>query len=362
VLTRSDHYFVDYFHNISTFEENTVSVSDIGDRGGINSNIIVIHKNILQKVLTYIKQFLNGEILNYVHTNKLENQVINEEMFFKYAMNANSVKINYMKNMWFISADNVNDNTSISSNGNIYKYSSDYESAIKYLQNKGKQLVNLTTIANMYKSDKGTTYKCGHQYTIYYENILNYLSYRLNINKINLLEIGLNRDDQKDIPSLKLWNDYMENNINIYGFDICKEFLRFNGKYKNIKIYCGDQSNPNDLKQLYQNKYNIIVDDGYHATKHQQISFKTLWKTLEPQGIYVIEDLHFQPIQEKCMKTKDLLIEWQKGNYIASEFINANEVKSIKDEIEKIEFFDSKSKIWDPKLIKNALVLIYKKR
>jgi hypothetical protein len=57
-----------------------------------------------------------------------------------------------------------------------------------------------------------------------------------------------------------------------------------------------------------------------------------------------------------------ILLEWQKGNYIASEFINANEVKSIKDEIEKIEFFDSKSQIWDPNLIKNALVLIYKKR
>lgn len=223
---------------------------------------------------------------------------------------------------------------------------------------KINQLDELTKI---YLSDKGSFYKCSHKYTIYYEKIFNLLYNVKNIDKINLLEIGLNRDNQKDIPSLKLWNDYLNNNCNIFGFDIYDEFLKFNGLYDNIKIYCGDQSNKNDLIQLKENYYNIIIDDGYHASKHQQISFKELWNNILPGGIYIIEDLHWQPENEKGIKTKELLLEWKNDNYIQTEYITLQEVNNIKKNIEKIEFYDSKSKIWNKNDLKNAIVFIYKK-
>lgn len=223
---------------------------------------------------------------------------------------------------------------------------------------KINQLDELTKI---YKSDKGTFYKCSHNYVIYYEKIFDYLFNVKNYDKINLLEIGLNRDNQDDIPSLKLWNDYLNNNCNIFGFDIYYDFLKFNGLYENIKIYCGDQSNEKDLIQLKDNNYNIIIDDGYHASKHQQISLKELWSNVLPGGVYIIEDLHWQPQTEKCIKTKKLLLEWMNNNYIESEYINIQEVYTIKNEIKKIEFYDSKSKKWNKNNLINAIVFIYKK-
>lgn len=55
----------------------------------------------------------------------------------------------------------------------------------------------------------------------------------------------------------------------------------------------------------------VSLNDGFHALRHQQISFKTLWDSVEPGGYYVIEDLHYQPEIENGIKTKDLFENWQ---------------------------------------------------
>jgi hypothetical protein len=36
----------------------------------------------------------------------------------------------------------------------------------------------------------------------------------------------------------------------------------------------------------------IILDDGSHVAKHQEISFRTLFPMLKEGGLYVMEDLH----------------------------------------------------------------------
>jgi len=221
----------------------------------------------------------------------------------------------------------------------------------------------LTYLANKYKSDKGDQYMCSHHYTIPYQEIISMYLSELNkkstSNQFDLLEIGLNRDSTSSIPSLLIWNDYFYSNINITGFDINKEFLQFNSLYNNIKIFCGDQSNESDLQQLVYKQYNIIIDDGYHGSKHQQISFKTLWPSVKSGGYYIIEDLHYQPEQESCVKTKALFEQWKSGNFIESEYISISEIHSIQKEIHSIGFYDSKSKLWGDS-VKNAFVYIKK--
>jgi len=156
-----------------------------------------------------------------------------------------------------------------------------------------------------------------------------------------------------------MWNNYFNNNINITGFDININFLKFNNLYDNIKIIIGDQSNENDLEKLKYKKYDIIIDDGYHASKHQQISFKILWSNVKSNGYYIIEDLHYQPEPENCIKTKELFEQWKYNNWIESEFINKNDIINIKNEIEYINFYDSQSKLLDK--YNNSFLYIKKK-
>jgi len=223
----------------------------------------------------------------------------------------------------------------------------------------------LIDLANKYNSDKGTLYKCAHNYAIIYEEIIkkilyNYISNK-NPNKIDLLEIGLNRDDSLNIPSLMMWNEYFYKNVNITGFDINNDFLNFKNLYKNIHIIIGDQQVESDLKKLQYKKYDIIIDDGYHASKHQQISFKKLWHNIKSNGYYIIEDLHFQPVEEYCLKTKKLFENWKNNNWIDSEYISNEEIQYFKNTIESINFYDSQSQLWSEDSIKNSFVYIKKK-
>jgi hypothetical protein len=217
----------------------------------------------------------------------------------------------------------------------------------------------LTFLANYYNLDKGSEYSCSHHYTVIYQEIISDILEKTPLKRVNLLEIGLNRDNTDSIPSLLMWNDYFNKNINITGFDKNPIFQTFNSQYNNIKIYIGDQSNENDLGQLKYKEYDIIIDDGYHASKHQQISFKTLWSSLKSCGYYIIEDLHYQPEKETCIPTRMLFQLWQNGYWFSSEFINSNEIDVIKPQIKSIKFYDSKSKFWGDK-IKNAFVYIEK--
>ena len=217
----------------------------------------------------------------------------------------------------------------------------------------------LTFLANHYKTDKGNEYSCAHHYTIIYQEIISDILEKFPLKRIDLLEIGLNCNNTDTIPSLLMWNDYFYTNINITGFDINPNFHKFNKQYNNIKIYIGDQSNKDDLQQLKHKEYDIIIDDGYHASKHQQISFKTLWSSVKSGGYYIIENLHYQPEKETCILTRILFQLWQNSYWFTSEFINKQDIDLIKPQIKSIKFYDSKSKSWGDNT-RNAFVYIEK--
>ena len=103
----------------------------------------------------------------------------------------------------------------------------------------------------------------------------------------------------------------------------------------------------------------MVIDDGYHASKHQQITFKELWNTVRSGGYYVIEDLHYQPEPETCVATKTLFEHWQNGVWITSEYITQSDIDTITPTIDSIEFYDSRSTLWGDS-VKHALVYIRK--
>ena len=58
----------------------------------------------------------------------------------------------------------------------------------------------------------------------------------------------------------------------------------------------------------------IIVDDASHASHHQQFGFLELFPRLKSGGLYIIEDLRWQPNmmeRDRFTKTGDLFEEFQ---------------------------------------------------
>jgi len=158
--------------------------------------------------------------------------------------------------------------------------------------------MNLTELANKYGSDKGS-----HNYTQIYEKIFKSLKNQ----PINLLEIGINRTDCTHAPSLMMWRDYFPQ-ATICGFDI-RDFSAVD--LPGIKIFQGDQRKKADLMQVTEvcDQFDIIIDDGSHASLDQQASFWFLFAYVRENGLYIIEDLHIQPVQE--VKTKPPILQTQ---------------------------------------------------
>lgn len=191
---------------------------------------------------------------------------------------------------------------------------------------------DLTRIASKYLTDKGVTFFPFNGYTRQYRDLFDPLRFK----PITVLEIGLARkrdrnDPRVTCPSLQLWSEYFPH-ANILGFDI-DDFSMVH--LPRTKIFRGDQGKPEDLLKVVAEfpQLHIVIDDGSHASFHQQTSLRTLWKYLAPGGIYAIEDLDVQPPElERSLPcratTRDLLTDIPALNRII-------------DEVKSVRFFDS---------------------
>jgi len=216
--------------------------------------------------------------------------------------------------------------------------------------------MTLTELANHYSSDKGDSYKCAHHYTRHYEQA--FTKYKKK-KSLSILEIGLNRDDCSDVPSLRMYRDYFGKKAKLSGFDIRQEFKAF--EKEGFQIFIGDQSSPESLQQCLSGQYDLIIDDGSHASSHQQITLRELWAGVKPGGLYVIEDLHWQPFEENCEKTVAIAQNWLGGQIEGTAHLPESWMQSFWEEVEAVELLPSASPLHDAALTKNALLFIWKK-
>lgn len=171
----------------------------------------------------------------------------------------------------------------------------------------------LTELADHYGSDKGLTIEQGHGYTLLYEDLLE--PFRLK--EITFLEIGLKKGGPEcggtswayrgDSPSVEMWLEYFPK-IDLVGFDI-SDFSSQQKKHEKFAFLMGDLGNSEDLKKLssLRDYYDIILDDASHASDHQQMALSFLWDKIPSGGLYIIEDLHWQPwAHDAIPKTLDL--------------------------------------------------------
>ncbi|WP_298878341.1 glycosyltransferase [uncultured Bradyrhizobium sp.] len=203
----------------------------------------------------------------------------------------------------------------------------------------------LTQLAAKYDSDKGAVYKghIAHHYTRVYHEL-----FRSKVlEPIHILEIGLCRGRvegwaQDQVPSLQMWLDYFPN-AEIIGVDI-EDFSWFS--HPRVRIHRVDQGDRSMLEELARKEkpLDIIIDDGSHASVHQHLTLGVLFPALKPGGLFVIEDLDWQPPEIPsggAPLVKDVLNAMKAGGAFTSNVMTETEAKLISDEVDEILINDS---------------------
>jgi len=133
----------------------------------------------------------------------------------------------------------------------------------------------LSEVAKLFRTDKSYLHD-------YYNRFYNKLFSKYK-SSCDILEIGI-----LDGQSLKVWNEYFENGV-VHGMDI--KDLSLNES--RIRTFLVDQSDENQLFSFSNlgNKYDVIIDDGSHKMRDQQITIQILFDNLKSGGYFVIEDL-----------------------------------------------------------------------
>ena len=89
-----------------------------------------------------------------------------------------------------------------------------------------------------------------------------------------------------------MWTAYFPN-AKLTGFDI-SDFANFT--HERFDFVRGDCGVREDLEKLVdQGPFDIIIDDASHASFHQFLSMAVLMPTLKNGGLYIVEDLQWQP-------------------------------------------------------------------
>lgn len=182
-------------------------------------------------------------------------------------------------------------------------------------------MINLTDLADKYGSDKGST---KHRYTELYHMLFQpFINRKINFMEMGLLiggpEHGIDADRKtSDLPSIRMWLAYFQK-AHITGLDI-SDFSWF--KDDRFSFVRCDMDTRSSIEQATADlpTMDIILDDASHASHHQQNAFLTLFPKLRSGGLYIIEDLRWQPQayeKEAITKTAALFQSFQQTREFA---------------------------------------------
>jgi hypothetical protein len=134
-----------------------------------------------------------------------------------------------------------------------------------FLRNQGRQL-----------------YKWHHYFEIYHRHFQ-----RFRGRSPVVLEIGIFQGG-----SLQMWHEYFGPGTRLIGMDIEPRCSQFANEATSIVI--GDQSDPAFLAEVRRRfpHIDIVIDDGGHRMEQQITSFGELYPHLQPNGVYLCEDVH----------------------------------------------------------------------
>ena len=189
----------------------------------------------------------------------------------------------------------------------------------------------LCKIMEKNQSDKAPGLSGHHNYTLEYSRIFK----NIKDNASNIFELGLGTNNT-DIPSnmgengkpgasLYGWKEYFLN-AHIYGADIDSRILFSDDR---ISTFYVDQTNSETIDILWTNEklkniqFDIMIDDGLHELDANINFLKHSIHKLKPFGIYIIEDIIFDKIND-YIRELNYLKEKNNFTYIIKILENKN--------------------------------------
>lgn len=183
------------------------------------------------------------------------------------------------------------------------------------------------------------TDKYAHGFIDVYEPYFNDMS-----NSKHILEIGVYYGG-----SLKYLSDKFKDG-NIYGIDIENKTQYDEERIKTYIVNQEDRDSLNGFLKEVDVEFDIIIDDGGHTMKQQQVSFGILFKKLKKGGIYILEDLHTSRLEnfgtifpDDLITTLDMLQSFKFTNNIVSNHILDDEKEYIKNNVDSIKIWSKTS-------------------
>jgi predicted O-methyltransferase YrrM len=169
----------------------------------------------------------------------------------------------------------------------------------------------LTQLGLKYGTDKATY----HGFTEFYSTLLKGDCIK------HILEIGVFQG-----ASLRMWREYFPK-AHIMGFDVNPIHVP---ECSVLKVDSGNREQINITASILA-PFDLIIDDGGHTMKQQQVAFDCLWPHLSPGGIYIIEDIHTSQIpQYRTDEDAITTEEWIKNNFNGSNYATSR-VTHVKD-------------------------------
>jgi hypothetical protein len=153
--------------------------------------------------------------------------------------------------------------------------------------------MTLDELALKYGSDKSSLY---HNYCPLYEQ-------HLPKNPKKILEIGV-----KEGASIRMWKEYFPN-AEIAGLDLFEEFPI--PDIEGVTFHKGNQTDYKLLEKLRGEDFDLIIDDGSHNSRHQLVTFFSLYSGKH----YFIEDLQ---CNDETFYAQGLPIEMAAKNFLST--------------------------------------------
>ena len=136
--------------------------------------------------------------------------------------------------------------------------------------------MSLIELAKQFKTDK--QYPIHSYIEKYYNKTFESFRDRKNL---TIVEIGVHQGE-----SLELWNKYFAD-AHIIGIDRNK--VDYTPSSTNITVMQGKSSRLDTFKTI--TNVDIVIDDGSHKVVDQITTYNILYPRLNPNGIYIIEDI-----------------------------------------------------------------------
>jgi len=108
---------------------------------------------------------------------------------------------------------------------------------------------------------------------------------------VRMMEIGIQSGG-----SMLMWQHCFGANLQLLlGVDMNPATKAWEKFGDNVEVEIGSQADVSFLKSV-SNKYapgfDVILDDGSHVPNHMFVTFATMWASVRPGGVFLIEDVH----------------------------------------------------------------------